>query len=179
MLETEVVKQESFSRKYLIQHGVHIIDTFFELYIRLSHDSCKRDISTAITWCKDFCRSLSTIRPFVPIVLVLCPGSSLPRDLNAVFRTPNKDTHQSLRVLELSTAEHMLHRQHFSYAEFQSGTVIGVDLSKLDLAISTQDFAVALGVERQNFERLSAAEQENLRKSARQKLLSSTTSRTT
>lgn len=153
----------------MVPPRVHIIDCFFELYIYLSTTNEKEDIIIALNWIKDFCKQLAQSRPFVPMALILCPGSKFPRDLKATFRSPVRDG-ADLRVLEVESAELLLSRSRFRYDEILSGTVIGHDLTKLDQFVDAQDFELAMGISKQSFERLSASEQREIRVRALDKL---------
>lgn len=168
----KVLQLDHFSTRSLSQGSVHILDTYFEIYICLSIASTREEIAVAITWSKDFCRRLSEVRPFIPMVLVLCPGSKMPRDLRAVFRSPTIGEARELRLLELGTAESLLRRSRFTLQELRSGTMIGVSLDKPELSIEPRDFSSLMGIDRQGFQRLSASEQQDRRASARARILS-------
>lgn len=166
----QVEQQNLLSCKDLAQGKVHIFDCFFEVYVLLSFSSEKDSIRAALKWVRGFTKVAGSTRPFPPMSLVLCPGSKLPRDLRAVFRTDVVDGLE-LRVLEIESAELLLSRTRFRYHELQAGTAIGCDIHRLDHFIDLQDFAIAMGIDQQKFERSSALEQAQIRRAAAAKLL--------
>lgn len=175
-LETNqrVVKHKVWSRESIqaYQHKVHIIDVFFEMYIILTDESnaLPADILVAISWCKRFSLGIGRSRPFLPMVLILCPGSKLPRDLRACFREGIEDENRRLKVIEGSMGESLLKRNRFSLKELQSGTVLGIDVHRLDEHTAQNDFRALMGVTIDEFQALSEDERREVRDKAKQHL---------
>ena len=145
-------------------HKIHIIDAFFEMYIYISHstNSHRKEMTAAFEWCKKFSRSLGSKRPFVPMLLVLCPGSRLPRDLKAAFRQVPAQNRSPLRVLELEVAESLLRKKQYSADELRTGIALGYDADQLNSVVNTADFESIMGLSQSEFQALSATKQTEL-----------------